>query len=841
MNLVSINSCYTIYKKILTTRILIGLFVCFNFITIGHTQIEVNGSVKDALTKNGMPFVKVSFVLDKSFTLTDTAGNFSLKSKLKADTLLIRYLGYQTQKIAFEKGIYDLADLFLEESVQNLDEIVVTPGENPAFRILREVKIHKEQNDPEKLESYECEVYNKMQFNVNNMSDKFEERSAFNKFDFIMDYMDTANGEKYLPVLLTESISDYYFKKFPEQRKEIIRGTRITGVDNLQLGQFTGDMYQNVNIYDDYLELFNKEFLSPIAPEGKLFYKYYLMEDDTLDGTICYFIKFVPKRKGDAVFEGEMWITHQSYAVKQIKAAIPNDVNLNYVSDFSVLQTYSLVDSNVYALTQEKMVANFDLFNEQEKSRIMGVTIHKNVTRTGFIVNQPKAYEFYVEDVVILDSADRRTEDFWENSRHNELSKEEAGVIEMVDSLKNNRTYKFYENLTYMAYTGFWRNGPLEYGSLYSIYNRNVVEGTRLMVSLRTSNKFSKKVEISAFTAYGLLDQEWKYGGSIRWKLKDSPREMLRFSYRKRIDQLGLIATIGDVGNSFSTLLSASPLDKLTMVQQGSVGFEKDWRIDMRTFNTIEWKNFIPLGSSDYSRIDLTTGDTNKIQSLTSFQIRNQIMYTKEEKFLKGQFDRTSLGSKYPILSLTHTWGVKDFLGSENSFHRLDFIWNHRPRVGMFGRILYTVHAGKIFGEVPYPFLEIHQGNETYYLQDDNFNLMNYYEFISDQWVRVLFEHHLQGFIMDRVPLVKKLKLRIVYGGKMVIGSYSDKHNKQLLLPFYSKELTGPYAEVSVGLENIFKFIRIDAIWRLTYRDNVDLYGNPVANFGVKFVFTSDF
>jgi hypothetical protein len=247
------------------------------------------------------------------------------------------------------------------------------------------------------------------------------------------------------------------------------------------------------------------------------------------------------------------------------------------------------------------------------------------------------------------------------------------------------------------------------------------------------------------------------------------------------------------------------------------------------------------LGSSDYSRVSPESGDTSQIGSLTSFQIRNQIMFVKEEKFLKGQFDRISLGSKHPVISLTHTWGIKDFLQSEYDFHRLDFIWNHRPRLGMAGRLEYTIHAGKTFGTVPYPFLQIHQGNETYYIQDNNFNLMNYYEFISDQWIRVLFEHHMQGFIMDRVPLVRKLKLRLVYSGKMVIGSYSEKHNKELLLPFYSKELSSPYYEVGVGLENILKFIRVDAIWRLSYRDNVDLYGDPISNFGVKFVFTSDF
>ena len=277
------------------------------------------------------------------------------------------------------------------------------------------------------------------------------------------------------------------------------------------------------------------------------------------------------------------------------------------------------------------------------------------------------------------------------------------------------------------------------------------------------------------------------------------------------------------------------------MVQKGEWSLEKDWSFDMRTFSSVEWKRFIPLGFSDYSRIDATTGDTNQVTSLTSFEVRNQIMYTREEKFLNGQFDRTSLGSKNPIISLTHTWGIKNVLQSEYDFHRLDLIYDHRPRVGMFGRIQYSIYAGKIFGKVPYPFLQIHPGNETLILQRTAFNLMRYYEFISDEWVGINFEHRLQGFIMDRIPLIKKLKWRLVYNAKAVVGRYNNKHNSELLLPTYSHRFNKPYYEVGVGIENILKFIRVDATWRLAYRDHVDQTGEQVRNFGILVRFTTDF
>lgn len=819
------------------------LLLLLNFSVLSQSTI-VQGVVFDSATTEPIPFAKIKFTNGKGGGISDEQGFFFIQSTDPSDSVEVAFIGYKPQFFLIQKGITNEITVQLQAEVKSFETVEIVAGENPAFEILRKVKENKPKNNPEKLSSYECEVYNKMQFDVNKLGSKFEDRKVLKGMNVINDYVDvdSSTDYKYLPILLTESISDYYFKSDPKQVKEEMKATRITGVDYLQLQQFTGDLHQNVNVYDNYIELFNKEFMSPIADGGKLFYKYYLQVGmDTIDGYPCHKINFVPKRKGDAVFEGDIWIVDETFAVKRVQANIPDNVNLNYVSDLSVDQQFTEVEPGVWMLTKEEIKAYLDLFNDKKKKNLQGATVHKKTTREKFVINEEKPFDFYVADLVMQDSAKIRDDAYWEAHRHDTLTDEERGVIQMVDSLKNNKLFKFYENATYMAYSGFWRAGPLEIGSIYSLYNQNQTEGHRVMLALRTSNRFSTRVELNAFGIYGFGDQDFKYGGSIRYKLKNAPRTMLRLAYRRRIEILGLDPSIGDIGNSFTTLFSVAPQDKLTMVQKGVLSMEKDWRFDMRTFNSIEWKRFVPLGFSDYSRIDTETGDTNQVGSVTSFEIRNQIMYTKEEKFLNGQFDRTSLGSKYPIISLTHTWGIKGVIGSEYDFHRLDFIYDHRPRVGMFGRIQYSIYAGKIFGTVPYPFLQIHPGNETLFLQRTGFNLMTYYEFISDEWVGINFEHRLQGFIMDRIPLIKKLKWRMVYNAKMVVGRYNNKHNSELLLPSYSNELAQPYYEVGVGLENIFKFIRVDAVWRLAYRDHVNSLGNPVRNFGVMFMFTTDF
>lgn len=809
----------------------------FLIVQFACAQLTLSGVVVDSLSKEPLPFVKVLFLNTADGAITDFDGGFTVSTHKKVDSIEFSYVGFKTLTIAIPTENQLNLTIPMVSSTQLGEVEVIAQKKNPAFRILKEINNHRPENDPRELDAYECEVYNKLQFDLNNIGDNFEDNKIIKKFDFVADYTDTLYGKDYLPVLLSESVSNYYFKNSPKQKKEVITATHVTGIDNLQLGQFTGDMYQNVNIYDNYIGMFGKDFLSPIAPTGRAFYKYYLMGEDTLDGQLCYHLMFRPRREGDGAFIGDMWITDSTYAVKRVIAEIPDNVNLNYISSFKVEQNFDFIDSTAWIVTNEKVFAEFKLFNEFEKQKLLGVYVRKTTSRTNIVINKPYAFDFYVADVEITDSASTRTEEYWKTVRHDSLTHEEAGVISMVDSLKQNKTFKLYDNLSYMAYTGFWRAGPLEIGNVFSLYNKNIAEGHRVMFNVRTSNKFSTKHEINAFGIYGFGDQQYKYGGSYRWKLRNSPREMLRFAYRKKIEQLGLSSRLGDIGNSFTTLFSQGPLDKLTMVDKASISFEKDYAINLRTFSAVEWKNFTPLGLSDYSRIN-DIGDTIKILNLTSFEIRNQIMYTKEEKFVSGSFERYSMGSRYPIISLTHTLGIKEVFGSEYNFNRLDFILDHRPKIGFWGKLHYNVYAGKIFGTLPYPFLNVHEGNQTYYLQTGTFNLLNYYEFVSDTWVGVNFEHRLQGLILDKVPLIKKLKWRTVYAFKAVIGSFDDKHLSVMNLPSYTSQLslTKPYMEASVGVENIFKFIRIDAIWRLSYLNTPD-----VRKFGVKFTFTGDF
>jgi hypothetical protein len=193
--------------------------------------------------------------------------------------------------------------------------------------------------------------------------------------------------------------------------------------------------------------------------------------------------------------------------------------------------------------------------------------------------------------------------------------------------------------------------------------------------------------------------------------------------------------------------------------------------------------------------------------------------WAKDEEFISGAFDRASVRSRYPILSIQGIFGVKGFLGSNYEYQRIEFNMDHSTPIGVFGNIRYGVNAGKVFGSAAYPFLKVHEGNQSYFLYKNTFNMLNFFEFISDQYVGAYLENHWQGLLFDRIPLIKKLKWRLVTTARATYGSISTRHTTEMLLPDFTRQFGNiPYTEVSIGIENIFKLLRIDAFYRVTHQ-----------------------
>jgi len=800
-------------------------------------KTKVEGIVTDGLSGEPMPFVKVRFQDSKIGAYTDTLGHYILETYYATDSLTFTFSGYLKTTVPINKDESQEINITLKVLQSDIGAVYVKrPDELPSTRLHKRVIANKPINNKEKLASYEYEVYNKVQLDVNNIGDKFKERGLVQRLDLIMDYLDSAdNGKSFLPVILSESVSDFYYKQDPKKKKEVVKATRISGVENLQMNQFLGDMYLDVNVYDNYIPLFNKSFISPAANFARNFYKFYLEDSTFIGSQWCYKLRFAPKRTGDMTFEGEMWIHDTTYAVKSFKANISPWTNINYVQDLYIEHVFELVAPEVWMLTSEKMIADLKI---TKKSEIYGFYGRRHSTRTNYVINEVRPADFYKSNstVEMEEGADERTEEYWAEIRHEPLSLQEQGIDNMIDSLNELRFFKALKNVIYLATTGYYPIGKIEIGSAFSLVTVNPVEGFRTALAIRTSNNFSKRVEFGGRLAYGFKDERFKYGASSRINITPKKRGMLTIFYNYDIEQIGQSPNAAAIGSTFGTLLRTGPLDKLTFVQKAGINLEKDIGKDVILYGGFEWKEYKTLENSAvaYLRPNAITGIDDTITNVQTSEFIARYRWAKDEEFLSGSFDRTSIRSKYPVISIQGIFGIKGLLGADYNYQKVDLFIEHQTRIGFLGRIRYGVNAGWIFGNAAYPFLKIHEGNQSYWLQTNTFNKLNFFEFISDRYVTGLIENHWDGLFLDRVPLIKKLKWRLVSTGRIAFGTISDRHTQEMRLPDFTKQFGNiPYVEVALGIENIFKIGRVDVFWRLTHLEP-GVKVNDITNFGIR-------
>jgi len=798
-------------------------------------KTTVSGNVLDELTGTPLPFVKIRFQDSKIGTYTDTLGKYSIDTYYATDTLIFSFSGYVIKKIIIEKDTDQEINTTLQVLQSDFDAIYIkAPDELPSTTLHKRIIANKPINDKKKLTAYEYEVYNKVQLDINNIGEKFKDRKTVKKVDVIIDYLDSLeDGTHYLPVILSESISDFYFKTNPQKKKEVVKATRISGVENLDMNQFLGDMYVDVDLYSNYMYLFNKSFISPVANFARSFYKFYLEDSSFIDNQWCYKLRFTPKRTGDMTFQGDLWIHDTTYAVKKFTASIAPWVNINYVQDLYIEQEFEMVVPEVWMLKEEKMIADLKI---AKKSGIYGFFGRRYSSRTNFAINAKHPDEFYKSNstVEIDQNAKTRSETYWKEVRHTPLSKQEQGVDDMIDTLNELHFFKLLKNTMYMASTGYYPLGKVELGSVFSLVTKNQAEGWRIALSLRTSNSFSRRVELGGRIAFGFMDERLKYGTSVRYNITPKKRGMLTAFYNYDLEQIGQSPTAATIGSTFGTLLRTGPLDKLTFVQKAGINLEKDVGKDIILYGGMEWKEYTPLGIANYIRPNQISGIDDTINKIRTTELIARYRWAKDEEFVSGAFDRSSIRSKYPIISIQGIFGIKGFLNGNYAYQKIDLSIEQQLRIGFAGRIRYGINAGYIFGNAAYPFLKVHEGNESYWMQLNTFNKMNYFEFISDKYVSILVENHWDGLFLNRLSLLKKLKWRLVSTGRAVIGSISDRHTREMRIPNFTKTFgKTPYIEVALGIENILTVGRIDVFWRLTHNE-IGVKTNDISNFGLR-------
>jgi hypothetical protein len=806
----------------LKNKNLIFLLLLLMFCSINtFAQTTISGTVYDSENNEPLPFVNVVFKHSTVGTITDINGTYHINTNKPSDTLIATSLGYTAEKVRIKKNSTQTIDFRLSPSAMSIEEVIVTPGENPAFRILREVKSRKKINNPDQFNSYQYKTYNKLRLDLNNIDGNFKKQRLLKQFQFVFDHMDTSEvfGKNYLPILISESVSNFYFQKNPSIDKEVIEAFKVSGIENNSISQFSGKMYQRLNVYDNFITLFEPGFVSPIADFGRMYYKYRLEDSASIDDSWCYKISFKPKRSQERTFYGYFWVADTTWAIKKIQLRVSKDVNINFMNDLVAINEYQKLNDSTWFLKQEDLLIDFNI-----SDKTYGFFGRKQAIYDDVKLNEPvpvQISKMHTDTYVVEDSLSR-DEAYWNENRLVKLDTQEINVYEMVDSVTKVPMFNTIYSLIELFADYYYVVGPLELGPYYTVYSYNPIEGHRFRLGGRTSKNFSTKYRLGGHIAYGTLDEKVKYGVNGEIMFDRNPRRCLTVSNVNDMRQLGKSQNAFLDDNILSTILRRKPNYKLTPVEQYNISYEHEW---FQGFSNTFSISHQTLFSTEYVPFTFTNNveGNEPLLSLTTTEVNLNFHFAYREKFLLGKFERKSLGSKYPILDFDITYSPEGILDNKFEYYKLKARISDKIEINPFGHTRYWLTAGKIFGQAPYPFLELHDGNETYAYDMYAFNMMNYYEFASDAYISLAMEQHFQGFFFNKIPLLRRLEWREVVSAKAIKGSLCDANKELMALPENLNELTKPYVEAGIGVENILKLFRIEATWRLAYLNNPDI------------------
>lgn len=786
--------------------------------SLSAQKTVISGKVSDSETGEPIPFVNIGFQHSLVGTISEMDGSFYLSTTKATDTLLVSSVGYELVRLPVNKGVTKVFEVKLTPSSILLEAVIVKPGENPAFKILKEINDHKKQNDPARLSNYQYKAYTKLRLDLNNINEKLKDQRFLKDFGFVFDYMDSSEvfNKNYLPLLITETVSKMYYSKNPAVNREVIEAFKISGIENKTVSQFSGRMYQQLNIYDNFIQFFDPGFVSPIADIGRLYYKYYLEDSTFIDKNWCYKISFKPKRKQERTFHGFFWVADTSFAIKKFQLRVSADVNLNLLKDMVATYEYAQINDTTWFLTSEDMVIDFNVVEKSYGFFGRKTAVYDSIS---FDKPVPDPIRKITTDTYVLENNIDRDESFWQQNRKTELTGEDSKVYTMVDSVKQVPLYKTIYGLVNMLSNYYIVLGPVELGPYYTTFSSNVIEGPRLRLGGRTSNNFSTKIMPGGHIAYGFKDKKVKYGLYLTYMFNTNPRRTSTISHFHDIRQLGKSENAFLDDNYLTSILRRNPNYKLTMVDQYNAYYEHEWALGFS--NTLKF-NYQKVYPTEYVPFTYYTpeNDTLSHASLSSSEITLSTHFAYREKFLWGKFERMSLGSQFPTLDLDLTYGPKGVFNSEYEYFKIRVKLSDKLETNPIGFLKYRFTLGKIFGTLPYPLLKLHEGNETYAYDPLSFNMMNYYEFVSDEYLSLFAEHHFQGFFLNRIPLIRKLHWREVVGVNILYGRLSERNKAAMAFPEGLSGLSVPYYEAGVGIENIFKLFRIDAMWRFSYLDH---------------------
>lgn len=860
----------------------IAFFTMALLATLSVMAQSITGTVFDAKTGEKIPFVNVAYEHGKA-TMTDVDGNFSLP--FKAGKLRFSTIGYETKTLKVSRA--ERLEVRLSANEYAFKEAVVkakrgkySRKNNPAVELMKKVIAAKKKQDLKLHDYYSIDKYSKMVFAFNEVTDKVFQEGKFKKFPFLKEHVETCNetGKLILPISVDESVTRDIYRRDPKSEKTIVLGQRSNGLHELFntgdiMTTMLKDCFTDVDIYEDEVRLLQYPFTSPVSTRRAIsFYRYFLVDTLAVAGDSCIRVDFTPNNPQDFGFSGSLYVLSDStYRIKKVDIGIPARSDVNWVERMRIIQSFEQLPSGEQVLVKDDMLIQLKIVNFIQKFQVKRTTEYRNFS---FEPLPDKSFKFK-GDTRTEPNAQMRNEEFWAEQRSEQLTASEGKMDQLIRHLQQVKGFKpvlwiakaFIENFVETSVDPK-KPSKVDIGPVNTMITHNFVDGLRLRASAQTTANFNPNLFFKGYVAYGFKDNKWKGLGEVTYSFNKKaylPREFpvnnLTFTYNRDVMSPSDKFMPTDKDNVF-TSFKWTTVDHMLYYENFRLLWDKEWANGLRFNAQVRTQKEQPTAALFYQSLDgAGQPSRNPAHYRTQFRTTDLslgLTYRPGTTWINTKQRRIASNHDAPIFTLSHNVGVYEHMAKNYCYNLTEASVYKRFWLASWGKFDTQIKGGVQWNQVPFPLLIAPAANLSYVMEDNTFSLIDNMEFLNDRYVSAMFSWDMNGKILNRIPLIKKLKWREYLGCNVLWGTLTSKNNPFLEKNAYNSRLyyfpghfnadgsyeylsrvmdrKKPYVEVIAGIHNIFKLFHIEYVRRLNYLDDPD-----TQKWGIRFMFRMTF
>ncbi len=823
------------------------LLIFFAILTVGILFPEialaesnsyfVRGIVRDSISDEPLPYASVVVAGKKRGTVSDNRGIFEMNIPADTKALQVTCVGYAKKIVPVKRGMINMYAVYLEPAATELHELVVknrkySKKNNPAVDFLNRLKDRAPLTDPRRNPYYSFDKYERITIGLNDFSTD-DRREMMRRFPFLAEHVDTSevSGKPFLSLMVKEKKSRTNYRHNPEAQKEIVEGIRSAGIDEIvdqaSMRVFMEDVMREIDLYQNDINLLQNRFVSPLSRIAPDFYKFYLTDTVEVAGEKCIVLSFYPHNKAAFGFNGHVYVpvNDTTMFIKRVEMTVPKDINLNFVDNLSISQDYTKAPDGSRLKQNDILTMELSIIGGKGGIYASRHTEYDNHSL------EPLADDVFSGDgpTLQLEGAARRDSTYWEHARRGNIGRGESRVDELMQKLRKVPLYYWGEKVLKIMFSGYVATGNpsyFDFGPMNSVLSFNTLENVRLRAGGMTTAALSKRWFGRGFVAYGFKDHRWKYSAEAEYSFIDKEYHSREFP----VQSVRLTSSY-NIEHPGQDYMFTSPDNIVLSLKRFSDDRAVYRRLNKVEFNYETRSNFsINLAIANDRReaaptMPLVNGYNEVINSITDNSVELTLRYAPGEKFFQTRTYRIPVNLDAPAITLRHTFAPRNLWGARFGINKTDVALAKRWWFSAFGYLDTYINAGHVWSRTSFLDLCTPNVNLSYIIQPQSYALMNPMEFICSSYAGWDFTYWANGAIFNYIPYLKKLKLREVFGFRGYWGELNDnnnplKHPELLQFPLGTGVTAlnhGPYMEASVGVDNLFKVLRVDYVWRLNY------------------------